>query len=286
LVIIGYGLLGCFMLIIYLVLGNDIEAEPIHILASMKHVDWSARFGLHRSESRRIVLRLSLLFIIDAFAGGFVIQTLIVYYFHERYGTSEDGLGALLMGANVLSGLSALVAAPLVKTFGAINTMVFTHLPSNIFLILVVCMPDEKWAVAMLMIRFAISQMDVPARQSYVAMVVDADERSAAGGITNIVRSVGLFLAPTCTGYLMASSPNSLMFASPFIISGTLKIVYDILLYVSFQCTTPPPSTMNASSINGSSNPPTKVGGAYPEASEHTSLLRKNNDKEDATMKV
>ena len=154
--------------------------------------------------------------------------------FHERWGMDTDKLGLMMSAANVLAGFSALAATPLVNSIGAINTMVFTHFPSNIFLLLVPFMPNKTLAVLILLLRFTISQMDVPARQTYVATVVDADERSAAGGITNIVRSVGLAVSPLLAGYLLSDPKNMYLFALPFVISGGLKCLYDILLYVSF----------------------------------------------------
>ena len=147
---------------------------------------------------------------------------------------SPDRLGEMMMGANLFAGVSALAATPLVGKIGAINTMVFTHLPSNLLLIALPFMPNASWAVVMLLLRFSISQMDVPARQFYVATVVDADERSAAGGITSIVRSIGLSASPLLAGYLLAD-PKSIMFSLPFIVAGVLKSLYDVLLYISFQ---------------------------------------------------
>ena len=150
--------------------------------------------GLHRSDSVFIVARLSCLFALDAFAGGFVMQTWIAYWFEERWNFSPKLLGDLISISNVVAGISGISAAYFVSRFGAINTMVRTYLPSNIFLLLVPFMPTKNAAALMLVTRFCISQMDVPARQSYVAMVVASNERSAAGGITNIARSVGLLL--------------------------------------------------------------------------------------------
>ena len=140
----------------------------------------------------------------------------------------------MMSAANVLAGLSALAATPLVNRIGAINTMVFTHFPSNIFLLLVPFMPNQSLAILILLLRFTISQMDVPARQTYVATVVDADERSAAGGITNIVRSLGLAVSPLLAGYLLQDPNNVWLFSLPFILAGGLKCIYDILLYASF----------------------------------------------------
>ena len=142
------------------------------------------------------------------------------------------GIGTVFFFANLLSGFSGLVAARLADRFGLVNTMVFTHIPSNILLILVPLMPTFGWAMAVLLMRFAISQMDVPTRQSFVASVVEPDERSAAGGVTNIFRSCGTMFAPLLAGLLLAS-PTTL--SVPFFIAGGLKIVYDLTLLAMFR---------------------------------------------------
>jgi len=193
------------------------------------------RLGLHKS--RGVVLRLSTLFALDAFAGGFAIQSFIAYWFHERYGVNPAALGLLLSGANVLAGFSALAAAPLAARFGLIRTMVFTHLPSNVLLMLVPLMPNLPLAGAMLLARFAISQMDVPTRQSYTMAIVAPDERSAAAGVTGIARSLGVAASPLIAGPLFATAALASL---PFLISGGLKIVYDLLLYRSFVQLPPP----------------------------------------------
>jgi MFS family permease len=146
-------------------------------------------------------------------------------------------LGSIFFGANILAGLSALFAARIARRFGLINTMVFTHVPSNILLILVPLMPSLPLAIGMLLARFSISQMDVPTRQSYTMAVVDPDERSAASGVTTIARSVGAALSPSVAGLLMAMP---VLFSAPFYLSGGLKIVYDVLLYKSFRGLKPP----------------------------------------------
>ena len=141
--------------------------------------------------SRGVVFKLSTLFALDAFAGGFVVQSLVVYWFHMRFGVEPAVLGGIFCGANILAGISALSAAWIASKIGLINTMVFTHLPSNILLILVPLMPSLPLAIVLLLLRFSISQMDVPTRQSYTMAVVAPDERSAASGVTAIARSVG-----------------------------------------------------------------------------------------------
>jgi MFS family permease len=191
--------------------------------------------GLHRSRS--VVMRLSGLFAMDAFAGALIVQSLLAYWFHVKYGVDTGVLGSIFFGANILAGLSALFAARIARRFGLINTMVFTHIPSNIFLILVPLMPNLPLAIGMLLARFSISQMDVPTRQSYTMAVVAPDERSAASGVTTIARSVGAALAPTLAGLLM-SVP--ILFSTPFFLAGGLKLGYDFLLFKSFRGMKPP----------------------------------------------
>ena len=189
----------------------------------------SAFFGLGRS--RNVVLRLAGLFALDSFAGGFVVQSFAAYWFYLRFGVDPATLGAIFFGANVLAGISALLASRLAARFGLVRTMVFTHLPSNVLLILVPLMPTLPLAVLVLFARFSISQMDVPTRQSYVMAVVAPEERSAAGGVTGVARTIGAGLAPVFAGLLFA---RPALISVPFFIAGGLKIVYDLLLYRGF----------------------------------------------------
>jgi len=193
------------------------------------------RLGLHRS--RPAVLRLSGLFALDAFAGAFLIQSLLAFWLTLRFAVSPAALGGVFFAANLLAGFSGLVAGRLAQRFGLINTMVFTHLPSNILLMLVPLMPSLSTTVAMLLLRFSISQMDVPTRQSYMMAVVSPDERSAAAGVTTTARSVGALLSPVLSAQWMAV-PG--LMAVPFLLAGGLKIVYDVLLYRGFRAVKPP----------------------------------------------
>jgi MFS family permease len=187
-----------------------------------------SRLGLHRS--RQVVARLSALFALDAFAGGFVLQSVMAYWFHVRFGAGTAALGSLFFGANLLAAVSALLAHRIAARIGLVNTMVFTHLPSNVLLVLVPLMPTMASAMAVLLARFAISQMDVPTRQSYTMAVVAPDERAAAAGVTGIARSLGAGVAPVIGGaFLMSGS------GAPFFVAGGLKIVYDLLLYRAFR---------------------------------------------------
>ena len=188
-------------------------------------------------QSGPIVLKLSALFALDAFGGGFVAQSFAAYWFHLRFGIEPAKLGPIFFAANVLAGLSALLASRMAARFGLIRTMVWTHLPSNVLLILVPLMPTLPLAVAVLLVRFSISQMDVPTRQSYVMAVVPPEERAAAGGVTGVARTLGAAMSPLFVG-LMFSTPSTI--SVPFFIAGTLKIAYDLLLYRQFAKVRPP----------------------------------------------
>ena len=227
-VLIGYALGGVLLACAFLCLSSSVEttarASPAH-----------RTLGLHRS--RQVVMKLSALFALDAFAGGFVVQSLLAYWFHITFGIDVGLLGSIFFGANILAGISALLAARIAARIGLINTMVFTHIPSNVLLCLVPLMPTLPLAIGVLLLRFSISQMDVPTRQSYTMAVVAPDERSAASGVTTIARSVGASLSPALSGLFLATP--SLM-GAPFFVAGGLKVVYDLLLYQSFRGLKPP----------------------------------------------
>jgi MFS family permease len=182
-------------------------------------------------KSRSIVVQLSALFALDAFGGGFIAQSFAAYWFHLRFGINPATLGPIFFAANLLAGVSALVAARLAARFGLIRTMVWTHLPSNVLLILIPLMPTLWLAVLLLLVRFSISQMDVPTRQAYVIAVVAPEERAAAGGVTGIARTLGAAISPLFVG-LMFAQPSTIHL--PFFLAGGLKIGYDLLLYRRF----------------------------------------------------
>jgi predicted MFS family arabinose efflux permease len=226
----AYAGIGLVLCLLFTRLSGAIEPPPRAAAPALRR-----RLGLHRS--RRTVLRLSGLFALDAFGGGFVIQGLLAYWFHLRFAVEPAALGAIFFGANVLAGVSALLAGRIAARIGLIRTMVFTHIPSNLLLMLVPLMPTLPAAIGLLLVRFSISQMDVPARQSYTMAVVDPDERSAASGVTTIARSVGALVSPTLSGALLAVPA---LMSAPFFIAGALKIVYDLLLYRGFKGHLPP----------------------------------------------
>lgn len=230
-ILMGYALGGLILLVMFLGVSPVIET-------AQKQTQQKKVLGLHRS--RNVVFKLSALFSIDAFAGGLIVQSFMAYWFHVKFGVDTGVLGSIFFGANILAGISALLAVKLAEKIGLVNTMVFTHIPSNILLILVPLMPTLPLAIGVLLLRFSISQMDVPTRQSYTVAVVDPDERSAAAGVTAIARSVGAALSPTLTG-LFFSIP--FLFSAPFFFSGGLKIVYDLLLFREFRSIKPPEET-------------------------------------------
>lgn len=226
-VILVYGGLGILLAGLFLGLSRQAEVEPE---AAPK-----TRFGLH--ESRGIVFRLAALFALDAFGGGFIVQSVIAYWFSLRFQVQPATIGAIFFGANLLAGFSALAAAAIARRIGLVNTMVFTHLPSNVLILLVPLMPTLPLAVLVLLLRFSISQMDVPARQSYTVAVVRPEERSAASGVTGVARSIGASVSPMLATMCMASA--SLM-SLPFFLAGGIKIAYDLLLYRAFVAHRPP----------------------------------------------
>ncbi len=185
-----YALIGLMLIVGFALVSSAVEVEPKDEPAQ-KDKTW---LGLHQSKG--IVFKLSLLFALDAFGGGFVIQSIMAYWFYVRFQLDPAILGTIFLVANLLAGVSALAAGWLARRIGLVNTMVFTHLPSNVFLFLVPLMPDLYWAVGLLLVRFSISQMDVPTRQAYTMAVVRPDERSAAAGVTAVARSVGASISP------------------------------------------------------------------------------------------
>jgi len=196
--------------------------------------------GLHRS--RRVVYTLAALFMLDSFAGGLVVQSLVAYWFHRRFGVDLAMLGSIFFGASLFAGLSALAAARCATRFGLLNTMVFTHLPSNVFLMLVPLMPNLPLAITVLLLRFSLSQMDVPTRQSYTMAIVDPDERAAAAGVTAVARTLASACAPVVTGVLFSAA----LWSWPFLVAGGLKSVYDLALYRSFRAIKPPEERLRA----------------------------------------
>jgi MFS family permease len=195
------------------------------------------------TRSRRNVLRLSALFATDAFAGGFVVSSFLVFWFSRRFGASLELMSAVFFAGGLLQAGSSIVAARVGARFGLLNTMVWTHFPSNLLLMGVPLMPSVGPAVACLLARFAISQMDVPARQAYIAAMVDPEERTAAAAFTNTSRYVARPFGQILAGPLM----SNVAIGAPFVVAGTIKSAYDLLLWRTFrkvelpEGATPPP---------------------------------------------
>lgn len=188
------------------------------------------------STAKRNVYTLAALFSLDAFAGGFVVQSMLALWLYQAFSLSLAAAGTLFFWTGVLSALSYLVAARLAGRFGLVNTMVFTHIPSSLCLIAIPLMPSLSWVIALLFVRAALSQMDVPTRSSYVMAIVPPAERPAAASITSVPRSLAAALSPFLSGYLLGASA----FGWPLLIAGVLKIVYDGLLLAGFGKIRPP----------------------------------------------
>jgi predicted MFS family arabinose efflux permease len=181
--------------------------------------------------SRGPVAKLATLFAIDAFAGGFVVTTFIVFWFERRFGASPALMSLVVFAAGLLQAASSIVAARLGARIGLLKTMVLTHLPSNVLLVLVPLMPNLAWAIVVLLSRFALSQMDVPTRQAYIAAMVDPQERTAAAAYTNTSRYVARPLGPLVGTALM----TGVAFGAPFVVAGAIKSGYDLLLWRVFR---------------------------------------------------
>ena len=233
-VVVLYALVGLLLAGLFVQLSPAAEVRtPEEALALPRTM--KSFFGV--GQSHRVVVKLSSLFALDSFGGGFVVQSFAAYWFYLRFGVNPATLGVIFFWANIFAGISALLASRLAARWGLVNTMVVTHLPSNILLILVPLMPSLHLAVLVLLVRFSISQMDVPTRQSYIMAVVSKDERSAAAGITGVARTTGAAISPLFVGFMFAR-PSWINV--PFFIAGTLKILYDLLLYKEFVAVQPP----------------------------------------------
>ena len=222
-----YSLSGIVVIGIYLLLSNRIEVEGTIARPLTQTLS---------PMSKNIVGKLSGLFAIDSFAGGFVIQSIVSFWFFTKFGADLTTLSYIFSVAGILTAFSFIVAAKIADKVGLINTMVFTHIPSNILIILVAVAPSLSVAIAFYLIRMALSQMDVPTRQSYIVAVVNEEERTAAAGITNISRNISQAISPSLTGIII----NTFTLSTPFIIGGLLKIAYDVALYVNFRKIKPP----------------------------------------------
>ena len=223
----GYVICAAVMMVVFGFLSPAIEGK--------RKTD-SQKLAIGVQRSRKVVAKLAGLFALDAFAGGFIVQSIVAYWFYLRYETDLNTLGGIFFGTNLLAALSFLAAPAIARRFGLLNTMVFTHLPSNVLLLLVPLMPNLELAVVMLLIRNLLSQLDVPTRQSYTMAVVDPDERAASAGILSVARNAGAAIAPLFAGPIL--TVPSLGF--PFLLAGGLKIIYDLWIFAVFRKVKPP----------------------------------------------
>jgi MFS family permease len=223
----GYVICAVVMMVVFGLLSPAIERKP-------KTVSQKRAISVQRS--RKVVAKLAGLFAVDAFAGGFIVQSIVAYWFYLRYETDLNTLGGIFFGTNLLAALSFLAAPAIARRFGLLNTMVFTHLPSNVLLLLIPLMPNLELAVVMLLIRNLLSQLDVPTRQSYAMAVVDPDERAASAGILSVARNAGAAIAPLFTGPILTVPSLGL----PFLLAGGLKIIYDLWIFAVFRKVKPP----------------------------------------------
>jgi MFS family permease len=223
-----YSICAVAVIGIYLFLSKKIELDPsIAKTASVRTIS---------PKSKGVVAKLSSLFAIDSFAGGFVIQSIVSFWFFSKFGADLTTLSYIFSIAGALTAFSFLFATKIAYRIGLINTMVFTHIPSNILLILLAFAPTFPIAIGIYLARMSLSQMDVPTRQSYIVAVVNEDERIAAASITNTSRNIAQAVSPSLAGAII----QSLSLSAPFVVGGLLKIVYDISVYVSFRKIKPP----------------------------------------------
>jgi MFS family permease len=225
--VLAYALLLLLTAPLYLRLSREVEAAPQPVRAPGPRIS---------PESRRIVTRVSALFALDSLGGGFLTSALLSYFFYVRFGVSEEGIGLLFFGARVLNAASHVGAAWLAKRIGLVNTMVFTHMPSSLLLLTVPFAPNFPVAAALFLLREGLVEMDVPTRQSYVMAVVRPEERTAASGVTHLVRLSMWAVAPAFAGLLMRGAS----LGAPLVIGAGMKLLYDVLLYRAFRHVRPP----------------------------------------------
>jgi predicted MFS family arabinose efflux permease len=225
--------LSLICLVLYACLSPAIEAVKENGAAK------SEATPAHTHNTRAAIYKLAALTGMDSLGGGFLSSALVSYWFFQRFGAGEELLGPLFFGARVANAASHMVAAWLARRIGLLNTMVFTHLPSSLFLIAVPFAPSLPWAIALFLVREGLVEMDVPTRQSYILAVVRPEERAFASGFTTFTRNVSYAIAPALAGAAM----KGLSMASPLFFGGGIKIVYDVILYAAFRRVKPPEET-------------------------------------------
>lgn len=223
-----YAACAVVVLVIYLMLSNNIEVkENLKSGMSMKNVS---------PKSKSIIWKMSSLFAVDSFGGGFVIQSIVSFWFYTKFGADLSSLSYIFAVAGVLTAISYLASSKIASKIGLVNTMVFTHIPSNVLLILLAFAPSLSIAVSLFFARMSLSQMDVPTRQSYIMGVVSENERIHAAVYTNTSRNISQAISPSITGIII----QTLSLSAPFVVGGVLKIVYDVGIFFSFRKIKPP----------------------------------------------
>lgn len=223
--IVLYGIIGFILFFLYSMLSDSLELNTPN-KAEKKISD----------ETKKIIIKLSILFSIDAFGGGFIVQSILSLWFKMHFNMNIGSQSILFFAGGIITAISFFLAERIARKIGLLNTMVFTHIPSNVFLILVAFSPTLYLAIIFLLLRQSLSQMDVPTRQSYMMAIVRPKERTAVGAITNIPRSISQAASPYLSSYAIGLS----LFYAPFLISGTLKIFYDVLIFFTFRKIKPP----------------------------------------------
>lgn len=222
-----YAACAVVVLVIYLMLSKNIEVKENASGMSMKNIS---------PKSKSIIWKMSSLFAIDSFGGGFVIQSIVSFWFYTKFGADLSSLSYIFAVAGVLTAVSYIASSKIASKIGLVNTMVFTHIPSNVLLILLAFAPSLSIAVSLFFARMSLSQMDVPTRQSYIMGVVSENERIPAAVYTNTSRNISQAISPSITGIII----QTLSLSAPFVVGGVLKIVYDIGIFFSFRKIKPP----------------------------------------------
>ena len=223
-----YAACAVVVLVIYLMLSKNIEVkENLKSGMSMKNIS---------PKSKSIIWKMSSLFAVDSFGGGFVIQSIVSFWFYTKFGADLSSLSYIFAVAGVLTAISYLASSKIASKIGLVNTMVFTHIPSNVLLILLAFAPSLSIAVSLFFARMSLSQMDVPTRQSYIMGVVSENERIHAAVYTNTSRNISQAISPSITGIII----QTLSLSAPFVVGGVLKIVYDVGIFFSFRKIKPP----------------------------------------------
>jgi len=223
-----YAACAVVVLVIYLMLSKNIEVkENLKSGMSMKNIS---------PKSKNIILKMSSLFAVDSFGGGFVIQSIVSFWFYTKFGADLSSLSYIFAVAGVLTAISYIASSKIASKIGLVNTMVFTHIPSNVLLILLAFAPSLSIAVSLFFARMSLSQMDVPTRQSYIMGVVSENERIHAAVYTNTSRNISQAISPSITGIII----QTLSLSAPFVVGGVLKIVYDVGIFFSFRKIKPP----------------------------------------------